>query len=78
MPGEDGLAGLVVQGHLERRVLLRQLLDRRGELLLVAFVRGSTATWMTGSGNVIDSRTTGDCGSLRVSPVVVSLRPITA
>jgi hypothetical protein len=33
---------------------------------------------MTGSGNVIDSRTIGFCGSHKVSPVVVSLRPITA
>ena len=43
-----------------------------------ALVFGSTATWMTGSGKVIDSRTIGACGSQSVSPVVVSLRPITA
>ena len=43
-----------------------------------AFVFGSTATWMTGSGKVIDSRTIGACGSQSVSPVVVSFRPITA
>ncbi len=41
-------------------------------------VFGSIATSMTGAGNVIDSRTTGACGSASVSPVVVSLRPITA
>jgi hypothetical protein len=76
--GDDGLAGLVVQGDLERRVLLGELLDRQGELLLVAFVLGSTATWMTGSGKVIDSRTIGFCGSQSVSPVVVSFRPMTA
>src|SRR3954464_5026051 len=35
------------------------------------------ATWMTGSGNVIDSRTTGLAASASVSPVVVSLSPIT-
>jgi hypothetical protein len=43
-----------------------------------ALVFGSIATWMTGSGNVIDSRTMGFAGSERVSPVVVSFRPITA
>ena len=41
-------------------------------------VFGSMATEMTGSGNVIDSRTTGFAGSHRVSPVVVSLRPMNA
>ena len=43
-----------------------------------ALVFGSIATWMTGSGKVIDSSTIGACGSHRVSPVVVSFRPITA
>ena len=43
-----------------------------------ALVFGSTATWMTGSGKVIDSSTIGVCGSQSVSPVVVSFRPITA
>ena len=43
-----------------------------------ALVFGSTATWMTGSGKVIDSSTIGACGSQSVSPVVVSFRPITA
>ena len=42
------------------------------------FVRGSIATWMTGSGNVIDSRTIGFAGSHNVSPVVVSLSPMNA
>ncbi len=41
-------------------------------------VRGSIATLMTGSGKVMDSSTTCCAGSLRVSPVVVSLRPIIA
>ena len=41
-------------------------------------VFGSMATRMTGSGNVIDSSTTGCGGSHRVSPVVVSLRPMNA
>ena len=41
-------------------------------------VFGSMATWMTGSGNVIDSRMTGLAGSHSVSPVVVCLRPCTA
>ena len=41
-------------------------------------VLGSMATRSTGSGKVIDSRTTWSCGSHRVSPVVVSLRPIIA
>ena len=43
-----------------------------------ALVFGSMATWMTGSGNVIDSRMTWLAGSQRVSPVVVCLRPCTA
>ena len=43
-----------------------------------ALVFGSIATWMTGSGKVIDSRMTGACGSQSVSPVVVSFSPITA
>ena len=41
-------------------------------------VFGSMATEMTGSGKVIDSSTTWSLGSHRVSPVVVSLRPIIA
>ena len=41
-------------------------------------VFGSMATWMTGSGNVIDSSTIGSLRSHSVSPVVVSLRPMTA
>ena len=41
-------------------------------------VLGSMATSITGSGKVIDSSTTCWFGSLRVSPVVVSFRPITA
>ena len=41
-------------------------------------VLGSMATWMTGSGKVIDSSTIWLLGSHRVSPVVVSFRPITA
>ncbi len=43
-----------------------------------AFVLGSTAISITGSGNVIVSRTTGSRGSHSVSPVVVSLRPASA
>jgi len=42
------------------------------------FVFGSMACSMTGFGKVIDSRTIGLAGSQRVSPVVVSLRPMTA
>ncbi len=43
-----------------------------------AFVFGSTATWMTGSGNSIRSRTTGASSSQSVSPVVVERRPTAA
>ena len=39
---------------------------------------GSTATEMTGSGNVIDSSTIGAFSAESVSPVVVSLRPTPA
>mmetsp|Transcript_89314 Transcript_89314/g.130657 ORF Transcript_89314/g.130657 Transcript_89314/m.130657 type:complete len:283 (+) Transcript_89314:1197-2045(+) len=42
------------------------------------FDSGSTATLITGSGKSIFSRMTGAVGSHRVSPVVVSLRPMTA
>ena len=41
-------------------------------------VLGSIATSITGAGNVIDSSTTGFCGSHSVWPVLVSFRPITA
>lgn len=41
-------------------------------------VFGSMATKITGSGKVIDSSTIGLLMSQSVSPVVVSLRPITA
>ena len=41
-------------------------------------VLGSIATWMTGSGKVIDSRMICSLMSQSVSPVVVSLSPITA
>ena len=43
-----------------------------------ALVLGSTATWITGSGNSSASSTMGAAGSHRVSPVVVFLRPTTA
>ena len=43
-----------------------------------AFVLGSILTSMTGSGKVIDSRMTGCSGSVRVSPVNVSLSPTAA
>ncbi len=41
-------------------------------------VLGSMATWMTGSGKLIDSSSTWLLESLRVSPVVVFFRPIIA
>ena len=41
-------------------------------------VLGSIATKITGAGKVMDSRTTGLATSQRVSPVVVSFRPIAA
>jgi len=43
-----------------------------------AFVLGSTATSMTGSGNSMRSSTTGLLGSLSVSPVVVFFMPTSA
>ena len=43
-----------------------------------ALVFGSIATSMTGSGNVIDSRTIGWSGSVSESPVKVFLRPTAA
>ena len=43
-----------------------------------AFDFGSTATWITGSGNVIDSSTIGAFSAASVSPVVVFFRPTPA
>ena len=43
-----------------------------------AFDFGSTESWITGSGNSIDSRITSFFSSHNVSPVVVSLRPTAA
>ena len=43
-----------------------------------AFVFGSIATEMTGSGNDIDSSTIGSDSTAKVSPVVVNLRPTAA
>ena len=43
-----------------------------------ALVFGSTATWMTGSGNSSSSSTIGWAGSQSVSPVRVFLRPMPA
>ena len=43
-----------------------------------AFVFGSMATAITGSGKVMDSSTIGRSGSQRVSPVVVTFSPTTA
>ena len=43
-----------------------------------AFDLGSIATWITGSGNSIDSRITRFFSSHSVSPVVVSFKPTAA
>ena len=43
-----------------------------------AFVFGSTATLMTGSGKVIVSRRTGASGAASVSPVTTCLMPTAA
>ncbi len=50
----------------------------RDSLSWSAFVLGSTATWMTGSGNSRASSTIGRPISHRVSPVVVFFSPTTA
>ena len=42
------------------------------------FVFGSTATWMTGSGNSSDSSTIGALTAASVSPVLVSFMPMPA
>ena len=58
---------------------LGELLDRvTPSFSWSPLVLGSMATWMTGSGKVIDSRTTGLLMSARVSPVVVPFRPMAA
>ncbi len=75
---DDGLAGLGIQVHLEGRILFGELLDRQISFSWSLLVFGSMATSITGSGKVIDSSTICWFGSLKVSPVVVSLRPITA
>ena len=43
-----------------------------------SLVFGSTAMWITGSGNAIDSSMIGCAASQSVSPVVVSFSPIAA
>ena len=50
----------------------------RESLSWSALVFGSTATWMTGSGNSSDSSTIGCAIWHSVSPVVVDFRPTTA
>jgi hypothetical protein len=60
--GDDGLAGLFVRSDAEGRVLLGELLDGVESFSWSPLVFGSMATSMTGSGKVIDSRTTGASG----------------
>ena len=77
--GDDRLAGLLVGADSEGRVLLGlRAKSARDSLSWSALVFGSTATWMTGSGNVSDSSTIGCATSQSVSPVVVALSPTTA
>ena len=77
--GDDDLAGLVVGAHAEGRDP-----PRRGarapaaSLSWSAFVLGSTARPMTGSGNVIDSSRIWCDSSHSVCPVVTCLRPTAA
>jgi hypothetical protein len=69
--GDDRLPGLLVRRDPERGILLREALERRGELVLVA-------TEITGSGNVIDSSRIGAASDASVSPVVDCFSPTTA
>ena len=77
--GDDGLAGLVVGGYLEGRVLLGELGQSRWtSSSCSALVLGSMATSITGLANSIFSRTISLPSAHRVSPVVVFLRPTQA
>ena len=76
--GDQGLAGLVVGADAERRVLLgRGAAGPAPSLSWSAFVFGSIATAITGSGKSIDSSLIGAVSIASVSPVVVFLRPTT-
>ena len=76
--GDDHLAGLLVGVHAEGRVFRHQLLSATPSFSWSAFVFGSIASEMTGSGNVIDSRTIGCFSSQIVSPVETLFRPTAA
>ena len=52
-----------------------QPLSAAGALQLATLVFGSTATWITGSGKVMESRVIGSSMAHRVSPVVTFFRP---
>ena len=75
---DDGLAGVFVEGDLEGRVLIGELLDGRGELLLVTLGLGLDGDRDHGLREAHGLEHDLVAGSHRVSPVVVSFRPITA
>ena len=68
MPADDCLAGFFVRRDPKRGIFLCETRQRDGQLVLVPFVFGSTATSITGSGNSIRSRITGCAASDSVSP----------
>jgi hypothetical protein len=76
--GDDGLAGLLVCSTWKVGSSSASFWIAVPSFSWSPLVLGSMATWMTGLGKVIDSRTTGLSMSHRVSPVVVSLRPMAA
>ena len=76
--GDDGLPRLVIRKRAERRILFGQLPSAMLIFSWPALVLGSMATWMTGSGNTMDSSTIGSFSTHSVSPVVVSRRPTMA
>ena len=57
---DNGLAGLLIEGDGEGGVLLGELLDGHTQLSWSPLVLGSIATWMTGSGKLMDSRMIGE------------------
>ena len=77
--GDDRLAGLLVGADLEGRVLLGEALDRGAQLLLVALGLGldRDLDHRGRERHRLEDRP-GCCRSHSVSPVVVSLRPMTA
>ena len=74
MPGDDRLAGVVVEADAEGRIFLGERGSATEILSWSAFVLGSMATAITGSGKSIVSSRIGCCSAQSVSPVPTCLQ----